>query len=116
MSNPPSLLTNSKTKPRRNLAKRFNSNRVGLDETIVDERNLTRPATSEELFEENGLYKCQSENCKDKKELLKELMPQQKGAAIGDILADAITTLGPGEASSGYIPSRSRIPAFLPCQ
>ncbi|KAJ4369884.1 hypothetical protein N0V83_005648 [Neocucurbitaria cava] len=108
LSYPPSLLTMGKTRPRNTLAKRLDSNQVDLDETIVDEGNSTRLATPEELLAENGLYKCQSENCEEEKELLNEFIIHLKGAATGEVVVEAVATLGPAEPSDGYTPSRSR--------
>lgn len=90
--NPSILLTMGKTRPRSSPAKRSLEDQVVITELLIDEGNVTRKATPEELWEQQGLVKCGSENCEKEKMLLEALVSDAQVLPPEQIAAQAVST------------------------
>lgn len=96
---PPDDLTRGKTKPRSIPAKKrwlHEPLEGNIDDIIVDEGNITRRATDQELWEVHNVIRCQSDQCEselkilgiDEKDLPKKLQDRHSPAEAN---VDAVT-------------------------
>jgi hypothetical protein len=96
-----------KTRPRSSPAKRSLEDQVVITELLIDEGNVTRKATPEELWEQQGLVKCGSENCEKEKMLLEALVSDAQVLPPEQIAAQAVSTASVEESlSSSSLPRK----------
>jgi len=87
-------LTNGKTRPRDQPAKRSIDDDIDISELVADEGNSTRKTTPIELWEHHGLLKCASRDCGNEKKFLESMVSGLETEPSEDICAEGVLTTG----------------------